>query len=462
MPTVDHATDELLLEDRPWELLDELAARGDAIELNQFVRTLSAGDAARALAHLPDEGRTRVLTILTPGDAARLVEQLPERQAAELIELLSHGRAAAILDELPSDEQADILNELEDVDAEAVLLRMDPDEAADARRLREYDDDEAGGLMVTEYLSFPARSTAADILDNMRSNAEEYRDYHVQYAYITTGRDELLGVLRLRDLLLASPAVRADELMIANPLAVDAEAPLEELADIFDRKSYFGLPVTEAGRLVGVVRRADVEQALGTRAEQDYLKSTGIVGGEELRSMPLVRRSRRRLSWLSVNIVLNIIAASVIAFYQDTLSAVIALAVFLPIISDMSGCSGNQAVAVSIRELSLAVVKPRDVGYVWLKEISVGVINGIALGLLIGAVGWLWQGNPYLGLVVGGALAVNTMIAVSIGGTVPLLLERLQVDPALASGPVLTTITDLCGFLLVLSFATALLPQLTR
>ena len=152
--------------------------------------------------------------------------------------------------------------------------------------------------------------------------------------------------------------------------------------------------------------------------------------------MPLFGRSRRRLSWLSVNIVLNIIAASVIAFYQDTLSAVIALAVFLPIISDMSGCSGNQAVAVSIRELSLAVVKPRDVGYVWLKEISVGVINGIALGLLIGAVGWLWQGNPYLGLVVGAALAINTMIAVSIGGTVPLLLERLGVDPALAaSGP---------------------------
>jgi len=161
-----------------------------------------------------------------------------------------------------------------------------------------------------------------------------------------------------------------------------------------------------------------------------------------------------------MNIVLNIIAASVIALYQDTLAAVITLAVFLPMVSDMSGCSGNQAVAVSVRELALGQVKPFDVYFVWLKEIGVGAINGVVLGLLIGVVAWLWRGNPYLGVVVGLALTVNTMIAVSIGGSVPLLLKRFRMDPALASGPVLTTITDICGFLLVLGIATAMLPLL--
>lgn len=176
--------------------------------------------------------------------------------------------------------------------------------------------------------------------------------------------------------------------------------------------------------------------------------------------MPLLLRSRRRLSWLSINIVLNVIAASVIALFEETLTAVIALAFFLPIISDMSGCSGNQSVAVSVRELALGLIKPYEVGFVWLKEIGVGAINGTVLGLLIGGVAWMWRGNPYLGVVVGLALTINTMIAVSIGGVVPLIIKRFDMDPALASGPVLTTITDICGFLLVLGIATAMLPLL--
>jgi magnesium transporter len=153
--------------------------------------------------------------------------------------------------------------------------------------------------------------------------------------------------------------------------------------------------------------------------------------------MPVLLRSRRRLSWLSVNILLNIVAASVIAFHQDTLSSVIALAVFLPIISDMSGCSGNQAVAVSMRELSLGIVRASEVMRVWMQEIAVGMINGLVLGMLIGFAAWLWKGSVYLAFVVGGALAINTVVAVSLGGTIPLLLKRFGVDPALASGPFL-------------------------
>jgi magnesium transporter len=268
-------------------------------------------------------------------------------------------------------------------------------------------------------------------------------------------------VLRLRELLLAPRSKPINRLMIPDPLAVRDTDSLDRLGEFFDEHQFLGVPVVDAaGVLVGVVRRHDVEEALAERSDSDYLKSQGIVGGEELRTMPLFRRSSRRLSWLSINILLNILAASIIALYQDTLASVIALAVFLPIISDMSGCSGNQAVAVSMRELSLGLVQPIDAFRVWLKEIGVGLINGLVLGLLLGTAAWIWKGNTVLGFVVASAMALNTVVAVSIGGTVPLLLKRLKFDPALASGPILTTVTDMCGFFFVLSFATLMLARL--
>jgi magnesium transporter len=147
--------------------------------------------------------------------------------------------------------------------------------------------------------------------------------------------------------------------------------------------------------------------------------------------------------------------------HQDTLSAVIALAVFLPIISDMSGCSGNQAVAVSMRELALGFLRPSEVWRVLRKEAAVGAINGVVLGSLLGLVGWAWKGNWVLGVVVASALAINTLVAACFGGAIPLVLRRFGQDPALASGPILTTVTDMSGFFLVLSFAGAVLPRLT-
>ena len=145
---------------------------------------------------------------------------------------------------------------------------------------------------------------------------------------------------------------------------------------------------------MGVVRASDVQEKLAEQSENEFRKASGIIGGEELRSMPVLRRAYRRLSWLSVNVILNILAASVIAFYQDTLEKAITLAVFLPIVSDMSGCSGNQAVAVSIRELALGLVRPREILRVLFKEASVGLMNGIVLGTLLASAAMLWQGNP--------------------------------------------------------------------
>jgi len=445
-----------------WQVLPRLAAEGSKREVEQFLDQFSPRDVALIMSRMSHDEQGRVLTVLAPEDAADLVEHLPDVQAVSMLEHLHPETAAAILDELPSAEQADLIGDLDAEDAEAILQRMDPAEAADARALSRYADDVAGGLMVTECVRYPERYTVGNVIEDLRVRADEYRDYDVQYAYVCDEGGRLTGVLSLRALLLADRRRPIAELMIREPLSVPAQTSLDELGVLFERHRFLGVPVVDdGGRLLGVVQARAVDEARSDRQDDDYLKSQGIVGGEELRTMPLLRRSRRRLAWLSVNILLNCIAASMIALFQETLAAVIALAVFLPIISDMSGCSGNQAVAVSIRELTLGLVRPKELLRVWLKEVSLGLINGVALGLLIGAVAWLWKGNVYLGLVVGVALCLNTMLSVSIGGVVPLLLARLRIDPAIASGPILTTITDMCGFFLVLGIATLMLARLT-
>ena len=447
-------------EQSTWQELERLLQAGNVPAMEAYLESLPAGETVWAVSRLSDEDQSQLLSLLDPEDAAELIQQLPDAQAVELLEELAPGAAADIIEELPSDQQADILGDLDVQHAEAILTEMEPDAAHEARNLSRYDDDVAGGLMVREFLAFPSHFTVAQVIEDLRANAEKYRNYQVQYAYVTQARNRLAGVLRLRDLLLANPSQPISKIMVRDPLTVSDDTTLNELRDVLERHQFFGIPVTDsAGTLLGIVRSNAVDEALADRNADDYRKAQGIVR-EELRSMPLLVRSRRRLAWLTINIGLNALAASVIALYQETLSQVIALAVFLPIISDMSGCSGNQAVAVSMREMSLGLVRPNEIFRVWAKEVAVGVLNGLALGLLIALAVWLWKGNLWLSAVVGTALALNTVIAVSLGGTLPLAMRRLKMDPALASGPILTTVTDMCGFLLALSLAAAMLQHL--
>jgi len=447
--------------DPPWVTLKELLAAGAQQEVDSYLTSLPADDVARGMLRLSEEERQGVLRALTPKAAARILEQLPESEAANLLGAIDAEDAATIVEELPSNERADILRDVQPPDAEEILAEMPPSEAQETRAMVRYPDDVAGGLMITEYLSFSRDRTVGEVVNDLRVHAQEYRGYDVQYIYVTSGAHALAGVINMRDLILGQAERTIGQLMIPEPARVLDTASLDELRGFFDRHHYLAVPVVDSThQLRGVVRSVDVAGALGDRGASDFRQAQGIIGGDELRTMPVLLRARRRLSWLSVNVLLNIAAASVIAVYQDTLAAAIALAVFLPIISDMSGCSGNQAVAVSIRELALGLVRPNELARVWVGEILVGVVNGVLLGLLVALAAWLWKANAFLGLVVGAALAFNTLIAVSIGGLVPLVLKRFRMDPALASGPILTTITDMCGFFLLLRLATAVLPRL--
>ncbi|WP_285675042.1 magnesium transporter [Paralimibaculum aggregatum] len=441
------------------EQIRRLVAERDGEALAGLLDPMPLSQALRELLLLAPDQRDQAFALVPAALAAELLEEAPNEIAVDLVERMEAERAAEIIDELDSDIQADVIGELDQDDADAILAEMDAEDAADVRRLAAYEDNTAGGLMVAEAFTFRESDTVGAVLRGLASEDDDFERYRGQHPYIVDENGHPIGVVSLRGLLTSKRGAKLTEIMSA-PLTVRVATPLDELQDIFSEKPFLGLPVVETdGRLVGVVSRAAVDFAALERAESESLKLQGVVG-DEVRSMPLLLRSRRRLAWLSANIVLNIMAASVISAYEETLAAVIAIAVFLPMVSDMSGCSGNQAVAVSMRELSLGLVRPVDAFRVWIKEASVGIINGIVLGILIGIVAWAWKGNPYLGLVIGAALAANTLIAVSIGGVVPLLLKRLGQDPAVASGPLLTIITDMAGFFLVLSLASAMMPLL--
>ena len=443
------------------EKISKLISSGNSIEVAQFIETLSPSETARIISRLPNEKQLNLLSLLSPEDAADVIEDIPEVQAVDLVEDLPSEQAAAIMEELSSDHLVDVLGEMDKDASQAILDEMDKEDAEEVRMLLEYAPDCAGGLMISEYLVYKTDNTIQDVLDDLQANRGKYVDYHVQYFYVADRNGRLVGVLRIHDLLFPARDTLLNKVMIHSPLCVSDKASIKELEDFFEEHPLFGVPVVDDGyRMVGVVLPSAIKDAVRKRKTETFLRLSGIIGGEEFRTMPILSRSGRRLAWLSLNIVLNIIAASVIAMYQDTLAAVITLAVFLPMVSDMSGCSGNQAVAVSMRELSLGLVKPGELLWVLIKEAKTGVLNGFVLGMLLGSIAFFWKGNPWLGMVVGGALAANTLLSVLLGGMLPLLLKRLKLDPALVSSPLLTTVTDMCGFFFVLSFASAVLPKL--
>ncbi|MBN1585936.1 MAG: magnesium transporter [Candidatus Omnitrophica bacterium] len=399
----------------------------------------------------------KVCSLIRRTFAADLLEALPDDIAAQVLHHLLEQDpqfATRVVRAMRTDETADILQDISNEDRNAILSSLTQRDAEAAAKLLSYPEDTAGGLMQTELISIPVDSVAAEVVGELRSKVRRYSEYPATYLYVVDTENRLVGTVTPRALLLCDADTPLSEIMNGDPTSIPVDLPAEEVVNAFRDYHYLALPVVDdKERLLGVVtHRAAMEEA-EEQADEELLEMVGIVGGEEFRDNPLWSRSWRRLSWLGINVLLNMIAASVIAVYAGVIEAVVAIAVFLPIISDMSGCAGNQAIAVSIRELSTGRTRPKDYLRVLWKEMSVGFINGPALGVLIGVVAWLWYGNAWLGVIVGLALALNTFVALALGSLIPLGLRAVGKDPALASGPILTTITDLCGFWILLALA---------
>ena len=392
--------------------------------------------------------------ILDAENVSEILVNMPDTEMlTDIIEELPLEKAADILSYTHDDEQVDILKSLEEGYAQQLIAILGKNQVQNIQKLIIYKDDTAGGLMSTEYLALQSHLTVKQTIQILNEDADKYKNYDIQYIYVVD-EERLLGILPLRELLIQKPAKIIGDIMLSNPINLSVDDSLEMMQHIFECHKFLALPVTDKEQnLCGIVKRNDLEEFAKENSNKTFLKLTGIIGGEEYRSMPTAKRISRRLSWLTINILLNFMAASVIALYQDVLSQIIILAVFIPIISDMSGCSGHQSLAVSLRELSLGLIHHKELLRVWGKEFLVGLINGIILGAMIGVIAFLWQGSLLVSVIIAVSLTCNSVLAVCFGGSIPLLLKWCKIDPAIASGPILTTVTDMVGFLLIFSLA---------
>lgn len=317
----------------------------------------------------------------------------------------------------------------------------------------------AGGMMGTEFIALPEDINVKEAVERIRSSPQ-FEDKPA-YVYVVDRENHLKGVLFLRDLIFSPSHKPLKELSRQKLITIAAETDREEAARIFQKHSLMALPVIDKeGLLIGTISANDVSNIIEEEATEDILKVAGIGGGSESFKAHFVISLKHRLPWLALNIFLDLIAVSVIACYESTMRQVIALAVILPVISDMGGNVGIQTVSLAIRELATGEITFKDFGFIITRELGIGFLNGLALGILLGIVGYIWKGNIFLGIVAGLTLWINTIIASITGAAIPLVLKKRGLDPATASGALLTTITDLSGFFLALSLATYLLPHL--
>lgn len=443
-------------ESTEWNHLVEALAALDQGRVTRLLGDLSVEEQRRAFSRMTRDQQTGVVSLLEPAFAAGVMERLPESQAIDLLHAVGPSISAPILEKLPEETGAAILRQIGLRQSDAILVQIQGSSGVESLRERiSYPPNTAGALMNPQVASFPKSLRVGALLELLGDGSSDFTETEIQYIYTLHDDASLAGVVPLRNLVVAPRKSTLESIMIPGPDFVSADADLESLEAAFKVRHFLGLPVVEPGSgiLRGVVSRTAVVEARARRDVSEFRQSRGIIGGDELRSMPMYLRSFRRLSWLVPKIFLTLAAASVIGLYKDTIEAVVALAIFLPVVSDLSGCSGNQAVAVSMRELTLGLVRPTEFLRVIWKEVTLGLFNGAILGILIATIAGIWKDNLYLGIVIGMALALNTVISVVLGGLVPMLLKRFRLDPALASTPILTTCTDICGFFLVLNLA---------
>jgi magnesium transporter len=445
---------------------DELKAlleAKDASAVVEFMRHLPPEETSITVTNLSEEDQDLFWTLLIAGDsdlAADVAEHFPDDYAEDLVEDLDSTSAAKLLDRFDSDEQYEILSRLDDEQSEEILEKMSAVEALDVGRRLKYDRDSAGGMMVTEILVYPQGITRQNIVNDLRDNYEKHRPYEHRYLFEVDEAGKLTGTIPMRKFVYAPLDWSREDLYGKHVKPVTATMDLEDLRAIFDRVDHSVLPVVdEEGRLLGAITRAAVLETMAKRQEEQMMQLGGLISGEELRIQPFSARCIKRLAFLLPSILLCYLAVGVIALYEPVIKQISVLAVFLPMVANLSGAAGNQAVAVSIRELTLGLIDKRHLTRVLGKEVFLGLINGMAIGLILALITYLmrpelqWQ----LPLVVGLAYACSSVVAVTVGGCLPLLLKRIDVDPAMLSSPVLTTLTDMASFFLVLSLASAIL-----
>lgn len=407
--------------------------------------------AAQALENLPLSDAAGMLKVLPPAAAAQCLEHLPPLTAAQLLEKNSREDAAAVLVRMDRHHAADTFRRFTHGFSKAVVPMLAGEFARDMGEILAYPKDTAGRIMHTEFLAFNGDMKVREVILRLRTIARKHLP--AAYCYVVDPANTLLGVLNMRDLLLAPPDVAVETVMVREVARVSPFADKEELAAVFARRHYLAMPVVnETGRLIGVVSAKNIIASTEEEATEDMQILFGVSAEERVHS-PALFKIRKRLPWLHINLATVFLAGAVVALFQGLIAKFAILAVLLPIVAGQGGNAGIQTLSVVLRGMIMREIAPKSALKVIGTEVWVGFVNGLITGLAAALLIWLWKGNPYLGLVLGAAMTVNLVAAGLSGALIPLTMKKLGFDPAHSSGIIISTITDVVGFTALLSFA---------
>ena len=413
-------------------------------------------DAADILMALNESQRLALVDRLEPERMAAVFNYLDSEDAADIVIMLDPTTAASTLDESDPDVAADVLGELTPEMAAVVLERMEEGQRVAPLLLQPAES--AGGVMTPEVLVLDVDQTVEETLAYLR--AAQPPSGLILYLFVVDSEKRLLGVVSLRDIVVAPLDAKLETIMDRDVISVRAGTDQEEAARLIRHYDLMGLPVVdEEKHLLGTITFDDAADVLDEEATEDIFRQAGMSSDEQLQG-PFMETVRRRSPWLLLNLFTAFLSAYVVHYFAPTIGQLTALAVFMPVIAGHGGNTGTQVVTLVIRSLSLGELHPRDTESVLVKEVAFGLAHGLVAGAISAAIAFLLIGNPWLGLVVAAAMMGNVLLAVIIGALLPMLLRAVHLDPALMSSIFLTTITDVGGFIMLLGLAAAMMPRL--
>jgi magnesium transporter len=427
---------------------------GATANLLNLLQKQHPADLAQVFSELPERDRQATFGLLADRNgrlAMEAVSELGPEAGAALLATKSAEEIARLAQEIPTDDAAALIDYLPEELSTAVLELMRPKQSGEVENLLEYDEQTAGRIMNPHVFALNEDMTVGEAITALQAN----RDVEmVFYLYVVDERRHLVGVTSLRRLLLVSPETPLKRIMTGELISARVDTDQEEVARQVASYNLLAIPVVdEENKLVGVITVDDVIDVIKEEATEDIYRLAGVAGDERAFT-PAAESIRKRLPWLGVNLVTAFVAASVVAVFEGTIERITALAVFMPIVAGMGGNAATQTLTVIVRGIALGELTWSNSRKALLKEASVGVANGVVLGLVAAAVAWATRGSPVLGLVLCAAMIINMFVASTAGTLVPLGLRAVNVDPALASSVFITTLTDVFGFFSFLGLAT--------
>jgi magnesium transporter len=433
---------------------------GATANLANLLQKQYPADLGQLFSELPDKERRAAFSVLVDRNARLAMEALAEMDPAVAAELLSDRPAediARLLQEVPTDDAATIIDHLPDELSAAVVELIKPKPGGGVEELLDYPEQTAGRIMNPNVFALSEEMTAGEAITEVQSA----RDVEmVFYLYVVDVRRHLVGVVSLRRLLLVPPDTPLKRIMTTDVISVRADMDQEEVARIVASYNILAIPVVdEENKLVGVITVDDVIDVIKDEATEDVYRLAGVASDDRVFSSA-PDSLRRRLPWLIVNLGTAFLAATVVALFEPTIDRVTALAIFMPIVAGMGGNAATQTLAVIVRGIALGELTWGNSRKALMKEVLVGLGNGVATGLVAAAIAWVTRGNAVLGMILGMAMIINMFVAAAAGTLIPLALRAIKVDPALASSVFITTLTDVFGFLSFLGLGTIFLRYL--